>query len=93
MKPQKRWINEGKFPLDRPVAGIPESHLEHVRLMMDILVLAFWTDTTRVATFMLGDAQSSHDYGFLPGVKGNFHGLSHHRDILETRAQYEAIIN
>ena len=93
MKPQKRWINEGKFPLDRPVAGIPESHLEHVRLMMDILVLAFWTDTTRVATFMLGDAQSSHDYGFLPGVKGNFHGLSHHRDIPETRTQYEAIIN
>ena len=93
MKPQKRWINEGKFPLDRPVAGTPDSHLEHVRLMLDIMVLAFWTDSTRVATMMLGDAQSSKDYGFLPGVKGNFHGLSHHRDILETRAQYEAIIN
>jgi hypothetical protein len=93
MKPQKRWINEGKFPLDRPVAGIPTSHLEHVRLMLDIMVLAFWTDSTRVATFMMGDAQSSHDYSFLPGVKGNFHGLSHHRDLPETRAQYEAIIN
>jgi len=93
MKPQKRWINEGKFPLDRPVAGTPDSHLEHVRLMLDIMVLAFWTDSTRVATMMLGDAQSSKDYGFLPGVKGNFHGLSHHRDIPETRAQYEAIIN
>jgi hypothetical protein len=42
---------------------------------------------------MMGDAQSAHDYSFLPGVKGNFHGLSHHRDIPETRAQYEAIIN
>ncbi len=93
MKPQKRWINEGKFPLDRPVAGIPDSHLEHVRLMLDIMVLAFWTDSTRVATMMMGDAQSSKDYSFLPGVKGNFHGLSHHRDIPETRAQYEAIIN
>ena len=93
MKPQKRWINEGKFPLDRPVAGTPDSHLEHVRLMLDIMVLAFWTDSTRVATMMLGDAQSSKDYSFLPGVKGNFHGLSHHRDIPETRAQYEAIIN
>ncbi|MBI2688928.1 MAG: DUF1552 domain-containing protein [Acidobacteria bacterium] len=93
MKPQKRWINEGKFPLDRPVAGIPDSHLDHVRLMLDIMVLAFWTDSTRVATFMMGDAQSSHDYSFLPGVKGNFHGLSHHRDIPETRAQYERIIN
>ena len=93
MKPQKRWINEGKFPLDRPVAGIPDSHLEHVRLMLDIMVLAFWTDSTRVATMMMGDAQSSKDYSFLPGVKGNFHGLSHHRDIPETREQYEAIIN
>ena len=92
LRPQKRWINEGKFPLDRPTAGIPESHAEHVRLMMDILLLAFWTDSTRIASFMLGDAQSSQDYSFLSGVKGNFHGLSHHRDIPETRAQYEKIV-
>ena len=93
MKPQKRWINEGKFPLDRPVAGTPPTHLEHVRLMLDIMVLAFWTDSTRVATFMFGDAQSSQDYGFLEGVKGNFHGISHHRDLEGQRAQYEKIIN
>ena len=92
MKPQKRWINEGKFPLDRPVAGLPATHTEHVHLMLDILVLAFWTDSTRIATFMMGDAQSSQSYDFLDGVKGNFHGLSHHRDIPETRAQYEKII-
>ena len=41
----------------------------------------------------MGDAQSAHDYSFLDGVKGNFHGLSHHRDIPETRAQYEKIID
>lgn len=93
MKPQKRWINEGKLPLDRPVAGLPATHIEHVRLMLDILVLAFWTDSTRIATFMMGDAQSSQSYDFLTGVKGNFHGLSHHRDIPETRDQYGRIIN
>lgn len=93
MKPQKRWINEGKFPLDRPVAGIPSTHKEHVHLMLDILLLAFWTDSTRVATFMFGDAQTGQDYSFLSGVKGNFHGLSHHRDLPEGRAQYEKIIN
>lgn len=93
MKPQKRWINEGKFPLDRPVAGTPATHIEHVHLMLDILLLAFWTDSTRVATFMFGDAQSSQDYSFLPGVKGNFHGISHHRDLPDGRAQYEKIIN
>lgn len=93
LRPQKRWINEGKLPLDRPRPGIPEDHPEHVRLMLDIMVLAFWTDTTRIATFMMGDAQSAHDYSFLSGVKGNFHSLSHHRDIPETRQQYESIVN
>lgn len=93
LKPQKRWINEGKLPLDRPRPGIPDNHREHVRLMFEVLLLAFWTDNTRIATFMMGDAQSAQDYGWLSGVKGNFHGLSHHRDIPETRAMYEAIIN
>jgi hypothetical protein len=93
MKPQKRWINQGKLPIDRPAPGLPDTHAEHARLMLDILLLAFWTDSTRIATMMMGDAQSSQDYGFLPGVKGSFHGLSHHRNIEETRVQYEKIVN
>ncbi len=93
MRPQKRWINQGKFPLDRPAPGIPETHAEHLRLMLDIFALAFWSDTTRIGTFMLGDAQSAVDYSFLPGVKGAFHSLSHHGDIPATRDQYEKIIN
>ena len=92
LKPQKRWINQGKFPLDRPSPGIPETHAEHIRVMLDIFLLAFWSDTTRIGTFMLGDAQSGVDYSFLPGVKGSFHGLSHHGDIPETRDQYEKIV-
>lgn len=93
LRPQKRWINKGQFPLDRPGPGIPTDHAEHVRLMLDILILAFWTDSTRIATFMFGDAQSAQDYSFLSGVKGSFHGLSHHRNIPATREQYEKIIN
>jgi hypothetical protein len=93
MRPQKRWINQGKLPLDRPAPGIPATHPEHLRLMLDILILAFWTDNTRIATFMFGDAQSSQDYSFLPGVKGSWHGLSHHREIEAQRRQYETIIN
>ncbi len=93
MRPQKRWINQGKFPLDRPSPGIPATHAEHLRLMMDILILAFWTDSTRVATLMLGDAQSSQDYSWLDGVRGSWHGVSHHRDIETQRRQYEAIID
>lgn len=93
LRPQKRWINQGKLPLDRPSAGVPETHQEHVRLMLDILILAFWTDTTRIATFMFGDAQTSQDYSFLPGVKGGFHSISHHRNEVAKREQYEKIIN
>ena len=93
MRPQKRWINQGKFPLDRPAPGTPATHPEHLHLMLDILLLAFWTDSTRIATMMLGDAQSSQDYSWLPGVKGSWHGLSHHRDLVAQRDQYEKIIN
>jgi hypothetical protein len=92
MRPQKRWINQGKPPADRPAPGIPETHAEHLRLMLDMFVLAFWSDSTRIGTFMLGDAQSSVDYSFLPGVKGAFHSLSHHGDVPETRDQYEKIV-
>jgi len=93
MKPQKRWINKGEFPLDRPAPGIPDVHFDHVRLMLDILILAFWTDTTRVGTFMFGDAQTMQDYSFLPDVRGGFHSISHHADEPAKREQYEKIIN
>ena len=48
-------------PLDlakRPAEGRPETHVEHVRLMLDMIALAFQTDTTRVCTFMFGNAVS-----------------------------------
>jgi hypothetical protein len=93
MRPQKRWINQAKFPLERPAPGIPATHAEHLRLMMDIFILAFWTDTTRIGTFMIGDAQSNVDYSFLPGVKGGWHSISHHGEDAERKEQYGRIIN
>lgn len=93
MTPQPRWVNKGDLGVARPGPGIPESHEDHVRLMLDILLLAFWTDTTRVATLMYGDAQTARDFSFLDGVKGNFHNLSHHRNEPDRRAMYETIIN
>jgi len=91
LKPQKRWINAGRFDLPRPGPGIPEHHQDHLRLMLDILVLALWTDSTRIATFMVGEAQSGRGFNFLDGVNGSWHGLSHHRDEAHTLAQYEKI--
>ncbi|MFT5126564.1 MAG: hypothetical protein ACI8W8_000158 [Rhodothermales bacterium] len=66
-------------------------HTDYVRLMLDILVLALWTDSTRVATFMFGRAVSGKDFSFLNGVSGGFHELSHHENKAEKLKQYARI--
>lgn len=67
------------------------NHAEHVRLMLDIAVLAFWTDTTRVSTFMFGNAVSGQNFSFLDGVRGSHHELSHHENKPEKLEQYKRI--
>jgi len=59
--------------------GIPREVGDHIRLMYDIILLAFQTDSTRIASFMLGNAGSNRSYPMV-GVKGGHHGLSHHRN-------------
>ncbi|HLH54112.1 MAG TPA: DUF1552 domain-containing protein, partial [Verrucomicrobiae bacterium] len=66
-------------------------HTEHVRLMLDLMVLAFWSDTTRISTFMFGNAVSGKNFSFLPGVKGAHHELSHHENKAEKLEQYKLI--
>jgi hypothetical protein len=58
-------------------SGVPADYAEHVRLMFDLLVLAFQTDTTRIATFMFANEGSGRPYPFL-GVPEGHHDLSHH---------------
>ncbi|MDP9171363.1 MAG: DUF1552 domain-containing protein [Acidobacteriota bacterium] len=93
LKPQLRWINQGKAPVERPGPGIPQQHAEHVKLMLDIMVLAFWNDSTRISSFMFGDAQSGMDFSFLPGVHGGFHGNSHHLKEPGKMEQYAKIVD
>lgn len=64
-------------PFQRP-DGTPADFQEHVRLMLDLVALAFQCDITRVATFMLGNGGSNRSYSFL-GVSGAHHELSHHQ--------------
>ena len=66
--------------LRRPPAEIPDDHREYVRLMLDMIVLAFWADATRVATLMLDHGQSNRYFNFIDGVQGTWHALSHWRD-------------
>jgi hypothetical protein len=64
-------------------AGIPRDIESHIRLMYDVMALAFQTDTTRVSTFMLANAGSNRSYPMI-GVKGGHHSLSHHRNNKKT---------
>lgn len=62
--------------LTRP-AGVPASFDEHVRMMIDLQVLAMQTDLTRVSTFMIGRELSNRTYNEI-GVADAHHMLSHH---------------
>jgi hypothetical protein len=75
-------VPEGKRGID---------HTEQVHLMMDLMVLAFWTDSTRVATFMFGNEVSGKNFSFLPGVNGSHHEISHHSNEKDKLEQYKRI--
>ena len=58
-------------------AGVPASFEEHVKLMFDLQVLAFLSDTTRVFSFKIGRDASPRTYPE-SGVDRPFHASSHH---------------
>lgn len=58
-------------------AGIPSDYRDHLRLMADLLVLAFQADLTRVATFVFANDGSNRSYGAI-GVPEGHHDVSHH---------------
>jgi len=57
--------------------SIPAVYEEHIRLMADLMVLAFQADVTRVITFVLANEGSNKSYGFIDVPEGH-HDLSHH---------------
>ncbi|MBW3623628.1 MAG: DUF1552 domain-containing protein [Armatimonadetes bacterium] len=57
--------------------GKPQDYAEHIRMMCDLLALAFQGDATRVATFMFGLAGDNRGYRVI-GVPEGHHDLSHH---------------
>ncbi|NKB33011.1 MAG: DUF1552 domain-containing protein [Pseudomonadales bacterium] len=63
--------------VDQP-AGIPDTFSEHARLMFDMMALAWETDMTRVATFMMGREITGRTYAEI-GVPDAHHPISHHQ--------------
>jgi hypothetical protein len=75
---QRPWkarfeIDPSKAPTDKPT-----SHEEHVRLMLDMIAVAFQSDTTRISTFMFGNSVSNVNFRWLEGVSAGHHAVSHH---------------
>ncbi len=70
--------------------GIPATYEEHIKLMCDLMVLAFQTDTTRVCTFVLANEGSNKAYSFI-NVREGHHDLSHHGNDMEKKAKIAKI--
>jgi hypothetical protein len=75
--------------LDQP-QGIPPVFEDHLALMLDLQLLAFRSDLTRVISFMIGKEQSARPYPQV-GVPEAHHPLSHHNDVPELIAHMSKI--
>ena len=74
---EKQSATEELPTLERP-ASVPDDYGQYARMMIDMQVIAWQTDMTRVATFMLGRDGSNRPYREL-GISDGHHSLSHHQ--------------
>ncbi len=78
--------------MPRPAEKPPQDVREHMRMMLDLMVLAWQTDRTRVATLVLNRDVSHMQFGFLDGVENEqLHAISHHKEKPATLEQYYRI--
>ena len=78
-----------KPDMPRPQNELPQEIPDHMRLILDLIVLAFQMDKTRIATCMLNNDLSQMNFGFLEGVKGSLHlDLTHNGRDPELEAMY-----
>ena len=82
--------NELELPDFRQPQGAPAAFEDHLELMLDLQLLAFQSDLTRVISFMIGKEQSPRPYPQI-GVPEAHHPLSHHNDMPELIAHMSKI--
>ncbi len=91
-KPERNpWKPRARLQETHAPTDAPSSHAEHVRLMLDMIAVAFQSDTTRIATFMFGNAVSNVSFRFLDGVTSGHHDVSHHGNQEEKLGEYKII--
>jgi uncharacterized protein DUF1552 len=76
--------------VDAPPAGVPDNFGEHIQLMFDMLLLAFQTDSTRVATMLIAAEGSNRTFTDI-GIAEGHHNLTHHRNDPELIAKVKQI--
>jgi len=86
----KLRINEQGVPDYPRPAGVPREMSKHSEVMMDLIALAFQTDSTRILSFMFTNAGSNRSYPDL-GVSEGHHDLSHHGKSEEKQAKISLI--
>jgi len=81
-----------KPDMERPPESLPQNVTEHMRLMLDLILLAWRMDKTRVATLIFNRDVSHMQFGFLDGVQNEqLHGISHHKENPRKLAAYQRI--
>ena len=74
---EKQNQTSGEVP-ESPT-GIPDAHDVHTKLMFDLMSIAFQTNLTRIATFMMAREVSYRTFPML-GIAEGFHPASHHQN-------------
>lgn len=75
--------------MPRPATELPQNVPDHMKLMLDLIVLAFQMDKTRIATVMLNNDLSQMNFKFLEGVQGALHlDLTHNGKAADKEAMY-----
>lgn len=88
----RKWHPESPGALTPPPELKRRDYAKHAELMLDLIVLAFRTDQTRIASFMFANSVSNHNFGpFIDGVHGGHHEMSHHSNDPDKIRQYNLI--
>lgn len=82
-------IDPEQIALQQP--GIPGDFRDHINIMLDLMVLAFQTDSTRVCSMMFANDVSGRNFSFIDGVNNSHHELSHHENNEDKIRQYQLI--
>ena len=77
--------------LPQKPSGIPDDVEEHIKLMYELMALAWQTEITRITTFMLAKELSNAVYP-KSGIRDSFHILSHHSNNEDNKARF-AVLN